>query len=159
MTYDRQILRILTAVGEKGISVQLLAKHVYNQNSTLFYTPDLSEIRSYVQQYLLKNSKLPSSLIESMEQRGYYRLNTKNNPPKKKKRKNLSKTYLWISLAEKPMISGFGLHDIRLAVAQPSVSKKRVWLFEYQFLPAPCIAYHLPPAAASSLQSHQHFLD
>ena len=68
MTYDRQILRILTAVGDKGISVQLLAKHVYNQNSTLFYTPDLSEIR------------LPSSLIESMEQRGYYRLNTKNNP-------------------------------------------------------------------------------
>ena len=65
MTYDRQILRILTAVGDKGISVQLLAKHVYNQNSTLFYTPDLSEIRSYVQQYLL---------------RGYYRLNTKNNP-------------------------------------------------------------------------------
>ena len=80
MTYDRQILRILTAVGDKGISVQLLAKHVYNQNSTLFYTPDLSEIRSYVQQYLLKNSKLSSSLIESMEQRGYYRLNTKNNP-------------------------------------------------------------------------------
>ena len=80
MTYDRQILRILTAVGDKGISVQLLAKHVYNQNSTLFYTPDLSEIRSYVQQYLLKNSKLPSSLIESMEQRGYYRLSTRNNP-------------------------------------------------------------------------------
>ena len=80
MTYDRQILRILTAVGDKGISVQLLAKHVYNQNSTLFYTPDLSEIRSFVQQYLLKNSKQPSSLIESMEQRGHYRLNTKNNP-------------------------------------------------------------------------------
>ena len=79
MTYDRQILRILTDVGDRGISVQLLAKHVYNQNSTLFYTPDLSEIHSYVQQYLLKNSKSPSSLIESMEQRGYYRLNTSQN--------------------------------------------------------------------------------
>jgi hypothetical protein len=79
MTYDRQILRILTDVGDRGISVQLLAKHVYNLNSTLFYTPDLSEIHTYVQQYLLKNSKSPSSLIESMEQRGYYRLNTKNN--------------------------------------------------------------------------------
>ena len=67
MTYDRQILRILTAVGDKGISVQLLAKHVYNQNSTLFYTPDLSEIRSYVQQYLLKNSKLQSSEEEKEE--------------------------------------------------------------------------------------------
>lgn len=79
MTYDRQILRILTDVGAKGISVQLLAKHVYNQNSTLFFSPDLSEIHAYVQQYLLKNSKSPSSLIESMERRGFYRLNTQNN--------------------------------------------------------------------------------
>lgn len=79
MTYDRQILRILTDVGDRGISVQLLAKHVYNQNSTLFFSPDLSEIHAYVQQYLLKNSKSPSSLIESMEQRGCYRLNTGHN--------------------------------------------------------------------------------
>lgn len=79
MTYDRQILRILTDVGDKGISVQLLAKHVYNQNSTLFFSPDLSEIHAYVKQYLLRNSKSSSSLIESMEQRGYYRLNTQNN--------------------------------------------------------------------------------
>lgn len=78
MTYDRQILRILSDVGDNGISVQLLAKHVYNQNSTLFFSPDLSEIHAYVQQYLLKNSKSPSSLIESMERRGYYRLNTNN---------------------------------------------------------------------------------
>ena len=78
MTYDRQILKILTDVGDKGISVQLLANHVYNQYSTLFYTPDLSEVRSYVQQYLLKNSKSPSSLIECMYKRGFYRLNTNN---------------------------------------------------------------------------------
>ena len=79
MTYDRQILRILSDVGEQGISVQLLAKHVYNQNVSLFFTPDMDEIRSYVQQYLLKNSKSDSSLVESMERRGYYRLNTQNN--------------------------------------------------------------------------------
>ena len=46
MTYDRQILRILSDVGEQGISVQLLAKHVYNQNVSLFYTPDMDDIRS-----------------------------------------------------------------------------------------------------------------
>ncbi|MBR1504032.1 MAG: hypothetical protein IJ618_09160 [Prevotella sp.] len=79
MTYDQQILEVLTAVGEKGISVQLLAKHVYNANLSLFFTPSLEEIRTYIQQYLLKNSKLPSSLIEKMERRGYYRLNTRNN--------------------------------------------------------------------------------
>lgn len=80
MTYDQQILDILTAVGEKGISVQLLAKHVYNNNLSFFFTPNLEEIRAYIQQYLLKNSKQPSSLIEKMERRGYYRLNTQNNP-------------------------------------------------------------------------------
>ena len=79
MTYDRQILQILTDVGDKGISVQLLAKHVYNLNSTLFYTPDLTEIRTYVQQYLLKNSKSSLSLIEATGKRGYYRLNAQNN--------------------------------------------------------------------------------
>ena len=33
-------------------------------------------VRSYVQQYLLKNSKSQQSLIESTGQRGCYRLNT-----------------------------------------------------------------------------------
>jgi len=80
MTYDRQILEILTDVGERGISVQLLSKHVFNINASLFFMPNMEEIRTYVQQYLLKNSKSPSSLIESMDRRGYYRLNTQNNP-------------------------------------------------------------------------------
>ena len=79
MTYDRQILDILMEVGDKGISVQLLSKHVYNRNLSLFFTPDLNEIRTYVQQYLLKNSKSPLSLIEATGKRGCYRLNTSNN--------------------------------------------------------------------------------
>jgi hypothetical protein len=53
---------------------------VFNKNASLFFTPNLEEIRAYVQQFLLKNSKSPSSLIESMDRRGYYRLNTQNNP-------------------------------------------------------------------------------
>jgi len=79
MTYDKQILQILIEVGEKGISVQQMSKHIYNQNVSLFYTPDFEEIRAYVQQYLLKNSKSDLSLIESTGQRGCYRLNTQHN--------------------------------------------------------------------------------
>ena len=79
MTYDKQILQILIEVGEKGISVQQMSKHIYNQNVSLFYTPDFEEIRTYVQQYLLKNSKSDLSLIESTGQRGCYRLNTQHN--------------------------------------------------------------------------------
>ena len=79
MTYDKQILQILTDVGEQGIGVQQLAKHVYNLNCTLFSQPDLQEVYSYVRQFLLKNSRSAQSLIERTERRGYYRLNTKNN--------------------------------------------------------------------------------
>ncbi|MCR4583588.1 MAG: hypothetical protein K5764_08575 [Prevotella sp.] len=79
MSYDQQILTILTDVGERGISVQLLAKHVYNLNISLFSQPSLEEVRSYVQQYLLRNSKSPQSLIEHTGRRGYYRLNTQGN--------------------------------------------------------------------------------
>ena len=63
----------------RGISVRLLAKHVYNLNCTLFTQPDLQEIHSMVQQYLLRNSKSPQSLIESTGRRGYYRLNTQGS--------------------------------------------------------------------------------
>lgn len=76
MTYDQQILKVLTEAGEHGISVQAIAKHVYNMNLTFFVTPDLEEVRTYVQQYLLRNSKSSQSLIESTGRRGYYRLNT-----------------------------------------------------------------------------------
>ena len=76
MTYDQQILKVLTEAGERGVSVQAVAKHVYNMNCTFFTQPDYEEIRSYVQQFLLKNSKSNLSLIENTGRRGYYRLNT-----------------------------------------------------------------------------------
>ena len=79
MNYEQQILHILSEVGERGISVQLLAKHVYNMNCSLFAQPELQDVHLFVQQYLLKNSKSPMSLIESTGKRGYYRLNTQNN--------------------------------------------------------------------------------
>ncbi len=79
MNYDKQILDILTRVGERGISVQAMSKHVYNMNRTFFVSPDFEEIRNYVQQYLLKNSKSDHSLIERTERRGVYRLNTAHN--------------------------------------------------------------------------------
>ena len=66
-------------MGERGISVAMLAKHVYNLNCTLFAQPDLQEVHQSVQQYLLRNSKSPQSLIESTGRRGYYRLNTRGS--------------------------------------------------------------------------------
>ena len=79
MTYDQQILQVLTEAGECGVSVHAIAKHVYNMNCTFFVQPDFEEIRTYVQQYLLRNSKSQQSLIESTGRRGYYRLNTEGS--------------------------------------------------------------------------------
>ncbi len=79
MTSDQQILQVLTEAGECGVSVQAIAKHVYNMNCTFFVQPDFEEIRTYVQQYLLRNSKSQQSLIESTGRRGYYRLNTEGS--------------------------------------------------------------------------------
>ena len=76
MTYDQQILQILTEAGERGIGVQNIARHVYNRNCTFFTQLDYEEVRAYVQQYLLRNSKSPRSHVESTGRRGYYRLNT-----------------------------------------------------------------------------------
>jgi hypothetical protein len=70
---------VLTEAGECGVSVQAIAKHVYNMNCTFFVQPDFEEIRTYVQQYLLRNSKSQQSLIESTGRRGYYRLNTEGS--------------------------------------------------------------------------------
>lgn len=79
MTYDQQILQVLTEAGEGGVSVQTIAKHVYNMNCTFFTQPDYEDIRGYVQQFLLRNSKSSQSLIESTGRRGYYRLNTEGS--------------------------------------------------------------------------------
>ena len=79
MTYEQQILKILSEVDDRGISVSALTKHVYNQNCTFFSQPDLHEVRQYVQQYLLRNSRSSQSLIESTGRRGYYRLNIANS--------------------------------------------------------------------------------
>ena len=79
MTYDQQIQKVLTEAGERGVSVQAIAKHVYNMNCTFFFQPDYEEVKTYVQQYLLRNSKSSQSLVESTGRRGYYRLNTQGS--------------------------------------------------------------------------------
>ena len=79
MTLEQQILHILSHVGERGISVSSLTKHVYNHCNTLFYQPDFQQIYTLVQQYLLKISKSSHALIENAGRRGYYRLNTQGS--------------------------------------------------------------------------------
>lgn len=40
--YDSQIVGILAKMGDKGMSVQMLAKHLYNMNCSLFEDRDIA---------------------------------------------------------------------------------------------------------------------
>ncbi len=75
MKYEKEILRILSVAGSTGLSVKKIARHVFNASNTFFETISFEEVHVYVQQYLLKNSKNPDSIIESAGVRGTYRMN------------------------------------------------------------------------------------
>jgi len=75
MNYDCDILKILKEAGEEGLSVQKIARHVFNAHNSFFITLDFEEVYSYVRQYLYRNSKSRSSMIEKTGVRGFYRLN------------------------------------------------------------------------------------
>lgn len=84
--YDRHIIAVLADVGEKGISVRNLAKHVYNLSCTLFEKPEMSDVHNYVQRFLLRKSKTANPMVEKLNRRGFYRLNaayTENNGQQK----------------------------------------------------------------------------
>ena len=77
MNYDREILRILTEVGDRGLSVAKISRHVHHACNSLFTPIDFEDVHKYVAQYLLRNSKNPDSIIEKTD-RGVYHLNLRS---------------------------------------------------------------------------------
>ena len=72
--YKQQVLKILMVVGERGMSASLLSKHVYNLNCSLFFQPDVDEIRRWVWSFLQRNARSKRPLVERTGRHGYYRL-------------------------------------------------------------------------------------
>ena len=72
--YEKHILGIFLEVGDRGISVALLAKHVYNMNSTLFYQPDFQDVLKKVRNYVVGKSHVAKPLLERTDRWGFYRL-------------------------------------------------------------------------------------
>ncbi len=66
---------VLKEAGDRGLSVQKIARHVFNASNSFFETIEFEEIRRYVQNYLLKNSKSSDSLFEKVGPKGIYRIN------------------------------------------------------------------------------------
>jgi len=75
LAYDNTILQILKEAGDEGLSVQKIARHVYNASNNFFETISFEEVYRSVQYFLLKNSRSSDSLIENFGRRGIYRLN------------------------------------------------------------------------------------
>lgn len=75
MNYDREILLILNEAGDNGLSIQKIARHVFNYHNNLFESVSLDEVRRYVAAYLNRNSKSADSPVERAEVRGVYRIN------------------------------------------------------------------------------------
>ncbi|MCI6161178.1 MAG: hypothetical protein PUH24_02985 [Prevotellaceae bacterium] len=78
MDYDKDIIEVLVEAGEAGLSVQKIARHVYNASNTFFNTVRYEDIHRYVLLYVKKHSKCPNSMIEKTETRGIYRINGKS---------------------------------------------------------------------------------
>ena len=77
MQYDKEILQVLIEAGCEGISVQKISRHVHNACNSLFNPLSQSDIHKYVQQFLLRNCKTDTSLVEKTK-KGIYRLNVNN---------------------------------------------------------------------------------
>ncbi|MBP5337716.1 MAG: hypothetical protein J6Z14_00210 [Prevotella sp.] len=75
--YEQHILQILSDVGKKGISVSLLARHVYNMSITLFSKPDFDDVFREVRNFVLRNTRSKKGLLEHASRWGYYCLNAK----------------------------------------------------------------------------------
>lgn len=78
MTYEQEILRILTQAGDKGLKTEKIAMHVFNACNSIFMPLDFQDVRMYVAQYLQKNAKAADSVIERGVGQGVYRLNLKS---------------------------------------------------------------------------------
>ncbi|RKW60063.1 MAG: hypothetical protein D8B52_05065 [Prevotella sp.] len=73
--YDKEIFKVLTEAGVEGLSVQKIARHVFNSCNSFFEVITFEEVHAYVSRFLLSNSKKPNSIIERTAYRGVYHLN------------------------------------------------------------------------------------
>ena len=71
---DKDILKVLTEAGDRGLSLQKIALYAYNSQNSLFQKYEKEEVKGYVIRFLRQNTRYPGSLIQKIS-RGVYRLN------------------------------------------------------------------------------------
>lgn len=71
---DKDILKVLTEAGDRGLSLQKIVLYAYNSQNSLFQKYEREEVKGYVIRFLRQNTRYPGSLIQKIS-RGVYRLN------------------------------------------------------------------------------------
>ena len=71
---DKDILKVLTEAGDRGLSLQKIVLYAYNSQNSLFQKYEKEEVKGYVIRFLRQNTRYPGSLIQKIS-RWVYRLN------------------------------------------------------------------------------------
>ncbi len=72
---EKEIFRVLTLAGKKGLKTDRIARHVFNACNSMFSPLDFKEVHVFVSQFLIRKSKNRDSWVEKCEGHGVYRLN------------------------------------------------------------------------------------
>lgn len=79
MKLEQEIFNVLVQAGSQGLKLEKIVRHVYNSCNSIFTPLDYRYVYGFVSQYLIKNSKNPSSIIEKGKGYGVYRINYKSS--------------------------------------------------------------------------------
>ncbi len=74
MNYEREIIRVLTEAGDKGLKVHLISRHVFNACNSMFAPVSYEEVHTFVGQYLHRNASRKSCPFIERTGWGIYRL-------------------------------------------------------------------------------------
>lgn len=77
MKYEQNVIDLLLQVGENGLPLQSIVKHVYNTHNSFFEPIKEQNVYQSIRSYLIKNSVSPYSLFVKGDD-GKYRLNPKS---------------------------------------------------------------------------------
>ncbi len=75
---EKEIYRVLTLAGKKGLKTDRIARHVFNSCNSMFIPLDYKEVHVYVSQFLIRKSKNKESWVEKGNGYGVYRLNARS---------------------------------------------------------------------------------
>lgn len=78
MSYDKEIIGILSLAGRRGLSPAKIARHVHHEVNSLFEPIGYEEVYAAVRRFVRNNSGKATSALLRTKKRGYYRLNNKS---------------------------------------------------------------------------------